>query len=177
MILKYAHIIIFIFLIACNSTPNNKNELIQDRTLKREMTSDTITKEYDKKGEHFVEKFVNDSLIQQKIFLNDTLRFLWPITRSALPKSKIYLSSGRTYLTRSETDTIQIINPALPTMHRGVHVIGGMITWYSDTSYIISVNPAHLSQEPLRFYVDVLVDSSDADNNNFISDSLIIPIK
>lgn len=174
---KYTNIIILFFLLGCTSSPTAKKETVTGTNSKIKVTPDTIIKRYNKGNENYVEKFVNDSMIERKIFVDGKLILHIPINRASFPKSKIYLSSGLSYMTSAETDTLNIINPEMPLMYRTVTVDGGVISWHSDTSYIIRVSPRNTTRKPIQIFITVLQDSTESQYNSFISDSLSIPVK
>lgn len=173
--LKYLFLM-SIILTSCFSSYKVPSKKYGDQLISKKQNADgTSTSTFLRHGLTYVDKAKRKKLIERNVFDEGRLIYRYPILRSNVGASKIYLTSGNNFISKVKADTIIFINNDLPIMNR--HFWGNNIalTPLTDSSYILK---SRVNTGILRFYISASDNYEEIKNDNgFIADSLGLTTK
>ena len=171
--LKYL-IAVSIILTSCSSSYKTPSKKYGDQLLSTDKNLDgTTTNTFLRHGLTYVDKSEKKKLIARKVYDQQRLIYRYPVLRSNLKASKIYLISGNNFISKGTADTIIFQNSDLPVMNRHFWGQGITVRKLTDTSFVIKPSSNNLGI--VRFYVSASDNDEEiANNNGFISDSLVL---
>lgn len=174
--LKYL-IAVSIILTSCSSTYKTPSKKYSDQLLSSHKNPHgTTTNTFLRHGLTYVDKTKKNKLIERNVYDKGQLIYRYPILRSNLKPSKIYLRSGNNVISKTKTDTVVFINSDLPVMNRHFWGKGIMLSKLSDSTYIgkaISEN-----SRTATFYISTSDNYEEIQNDKgFIADSLVLSVR
>jgi hypothetical protein len=165
-----------IILTSCFSSYKVPSKKYGDQLVsKKHNANGTSTNTFLRHGLTYIDKAKQKKLIERHVYDDGRLIYRYPILRSNVGASKIYLTSGNNFISKAKGDTIVFINNDLPTMNR--HFWGNNITLspLTDSSYILKTKA---ETGVAKFYVSASDIYEEIKNGNgFIADSLVITIR
>jgi hypothetical protein len=124
----------------------------------------------------YIDKAKSGKLIERKVYDNDQIVYRYPILKTNIGPTQIFLKSGNDFLAKMGSDTVIFINNDLPIMNR--HFWGKGIVFSRVTENTYLVKPTAGNSGFAKFYVSTTHNYEEIKNDNgFIADSLILPIR
>jgi len=165
-----------IILTSCFSSYKVRSKKYSDQLVSKKQNADgTSTSTCLRHGLTYIDKAKQKRLTERNVFADGGLIYRYPILRSNVGASKIYLTSGKNFISKATADTIICSNNDLPIMNR--HFWGNNITLLplTDSSYIIKTRD---KTGVAKFYVSASDIYEEIKNGNgFIADSLVLTIR
>ena len=170
-------LLLSIILMGCFSSYRVPSKKYGDQLLSINKNLDgTISKTFLRHGLTYVDKSKQKKLIERKVYDEQRLIYRYPILRSNVGASKIFLASGNNFISKTTVDTLILINNDLPIMNRHFWGKGVVFTRLTDSSYIIK--PTSDNTGPSKFYISTSHNYEEIKNDNgFIADSLVLSIR
>jgi hypothetical protein len=136
----------------------------------------TTTYKFYRHNWEYVDIAQQHKLLERKVYNNERLVYRYPIREANVRPTNFLLKSGKNFLTKTGSDTITFINDDLPVMNRHFWGKGVMIQRITENCYI--VKPATDNIAYARFYISTTHNYEEIRNDNgFIADSLILPVR
>ena len=136
----------------------------------------TVTKTFLRHDLTYVDMAKQKKLIGRNVFNEGRLIYRYPILRSNVGASKIYLTSGNNFISKTTVDTINFTNDDLPIMNRHFWGKGIVFTKITDSSYIIK--PTNDNLATANFYISASHNYEEIKKDKgFIADSLVLSIR
>src|SRR5438552_1672013 len=108
-----------IILTGCFSSYHVPSKKYGDQLLSTNRNVDrTTTNTFLRHGLTYVDKAKQKKLIERNVYDEGRLIYRYPILRSNVGASKIYLTSGNNFISKTTVDTIILINNDIPIMNR-----------------------------------------------------------
>ncbi len=161
----------------CFSSYNVPSKKYGDQLLSTNKNlNDITTHTFLRHGLTYVDKTKKKKLIERNVYDEGQLIYRYPVRRSNVGASKIYLTSGNNFILKTTADTVVLINNNLPIMNRHFWGKGIRLSRLTDSSYII--RPTSDNTGAAKFYISASDNYEEIENNKgFIADSLEISIR
>ena len=166
-----------IILTSCSSTYKIPSKKYGDHLLSTNKNADgTFTNIFLRHGLTYVDKVKKKKLIERNVYDEGRLIYTYPILRSDLQPSKIYLTSGNNFISKGKADTVIFENKNLPVMNRHFWGQGITLRKLTDSSFLIK--PSSSNSGVAKCYISASDNYEEiAKDNGFISDSLVLTTK